>query len=445
MEGLDLALELGLGGIYFLLLTLIVFIYTFNKKGIEYKFLRIGFVLKLLGGFAFGLVYLLYYGYGDTFTYFESARILSDIISDDPVYGTKLVFGYADYIRAEDLLYNHRIVNYYRGDDTFNVIKIAAFLSIIGLKSFFCTTLLFSVFAFFGQWKLYQTFAKRYPNLKKELAIAHFLIPSVIFWGSGILKDSLIIGFLGILIFQLSRLHDFRNIKLKSILIIAICVFFIYTIKGYVLLALFPAVLFWIFFSVNSKLESKILKTIIFPMLLLVVTFSSIYSYTVISSIDDKYAQENLIDQAVTYQSNHFTEIEQEGTRSGYTLGEYDRSISGMLRNFIPAIVVTLFRPFPWEIKNIVMALASFESVIFSFFALLTLYRFKLKTLFRLLTNDSFLIMVISFTLIFAFIVGFSAYNFGALVRYKIPCLPMFSSILVIFMYSNKSKLKIRK
>ncbi len=47
-------------------------------------------------------------------------------------------------------------------------------------------------------------------------------------------------------------------------------------------------------------------------MLLLVVTFSSIYSYTVISSIDDKYAQENLIDQAVTYQSNHFTEIEQE-------------------------------------------------------------------------------------------------------------------------------------
>jgi len=111
MEGLDLALELGLGGIYFLLLTSIVFIYTFNKKGIEYKFLRIGFVLKLLGGFAFGLVYLLYYGYGDTFTYFESARILSDIISDDPVYGTKLVFGYVDYIRAEDLLYNHRIVN----------------------------------------------------------------------------------------------------------------------------------------------------------------------------------------------------------------------------------------------------------------------------------------------------------------------------------------------
>ncbi len=438
MRGLDLLLELSLAGIYFLLLVTLVILYTANKKGVEYKYMRIGFTMKLVGGFAFGLVYLLYYGYGDTFTYFESARILNDIIIDDPLYGIKLVFGLTDYVRAEDLLYNHRIVNYYRGDDTFTVIKIAGFLSILGLRSFFCTTLIFSTFAFYGQWKLFQAFADRYPTIKKELAIAHFFIPSVIFWGSGVLKDSLVIGFFGILIYELSRFKGLRALNIKSILTIIISFYFIYTIKGYVLIALFPAVLFWIFFSVNSKIESKIVKTIIFPVLLLIVTTSSIYTYTVVSSFDDKYAQENLLDQAVTYQSNHFTEVEQEGTRSGYSLGEYDRSVFGLFQNFIPAVVVTLFRPFIWEVKNIVMALASLESLLFTIFTLYALYRLKLKSLLVQLGNDSFLIMAVIFTIIFAFIVGFSAYNFGALVRYKIPCLPMFSSILVLFIYSKK-------
>ncbi|HRA12632.1 MAG TPA: hypothetical protein PKX31_13225, partial [Chitinophagaceae bacterium] len=42
------------------------------------------------------------------------------------------------------------------------------------------------------------------------------------------------------------------------------------------------------------------------------------------------------------------------------------------------------------------------------------------------------------FTLIFAFAVGISSYNFGTLSRYKIPCLPFYAVALIVIFYKNK-------
>lgn len=414
-----------------------VYFYTINKKKEEYKYLRWGLTLKIIGGISFGLIYMFYYGYGDTFAYFESAQILKQILVDEPIYGLKLIFNLQDYVRAEDYLYNHFLINYYRGADTFTVIKVAGLLSVFGAGGYYTTTILFSCFAFYGQWKLYQTFIVRYPSLKFELAIAHFLIPSVIFWGAGIMKDSLVIGFFGLFIYHISRLKKDKGFNITSIIMSLISIYFIYLIKGYVLLALFPALLFWIFFTINENIRSRVLKTIILPVLLISVSLSSIYGYFVFSSVDDRYSQEKMISQVVVLQSNHFSEDEQEGTRSGYTLGEFDQSIGGMLQKIVPAIGTTLYRPFPWEIKNVVMALASLESFLYTLATLFMLYRVKFKNIYKILLSDAFLVMALVFTILFAFIVGFSSYNFGALVRYKIPCLPLFSSLITILIYSE--------
>ena len=222
----NLLYEFGLAGIYFVLISLFVLFYTSGKKGIEYKYLRLGLTAKIIGGISFGLIYMFYYGYGDTFTYFESAKILGDVFIEDPVYGLQLIFEVTDYVRVEDYLYNQFLVNYYRGDDTFTVIKIAGLLSALAFGGYFSTTILFSCFAFFGQWKLYQTFIDRYPNIKFELAVAHFFIPSVVFWGSGIMKDSLVIGFLGLLIYSIDQAFFQGKKKVKSIITILISSYF---------------------------------------------------------------------------------------------------------------------------------------------------------------------------------------------------------------------------
>ena len=435
----NLLYEFGLAGIYFVLISLFVLFYTSGKKGIEYKYLRLGLTAKIIGGISFGLIYMFYYGYGDTFTYFESAKILGDVFIEDPVYGLQLIFEVTDYVRVEDYLYNQFLVNYYRGDDTFTVIKIAGLLSALAFGGYFSTTILFSCFAFFGQWKLYQTFIDRYPNIKFELAVAHFFIPSVVFWGSGIMKDSLVIGFLGLLIYSIDQAFFQGKKKVKSIITILISTYFIYTIKSYVLLALAPAIIFWVFFTFSSKIKNVVVKFVVFPLVFVLVSLLSVYGYLLVESIDKKFDSDRLMEQAYIYQINHYTEIEKEGTRSGYTLGEFDKSFGGMVQKVFPAIGTTLFRPFPWEIKNFVMALSGLESFALTIFTLFVFYKVKIRNLLSYLGSDGFIVLAIVFTLFFAFIVGFSSYNFGALARYKIPCMPFYLSVLFLLINSPKT------
>jgi hypothetical protein len=41
-------------------------------------------------------------------------------------------------------------------------------------------------------------------------------------------------------------------------------------------------------------------------------------------------------------------------------------------------------------------------------------------------------------SLIFAFAVGISSYNFGALSRYKIPCLPFYAAFVLVILHHKK-------
>ena len=52
--------------------------------------------------------------------------------------------------------------------------------------------------------------------------------------------------------------------------------------------------------------------------------------------------------------------------------------------------------------------------------------------------KDPNLMFFLIFSLIFAFAVGITSYNFGALSRYKIPCLPFYGAFLMILLNQSK-------
>jgi hypothetical protein len=56
-----------------------------------------------------------------------------------------------------------------------------------------------------------------------------------------------------------------------------------------------------------------------------------------------------------------------------------------------------------------------------------------------MIVKDPNLTFCLVFSIIFAFAVGISSYNFGALSRYKIPCLPFYAAALVILLYNQSS------
>jgi ABC-type sulfate transport system permease component len=100
-------------------------------------------------------------------------------------------------------------------------------------------------------------------------------------------------------------------------------------------------------------------------------------------------------------------------------------------------VVVTLYRPFIWESRKVIILFSAMESMIFLYLTLLVFYRNGMKT-FRKIFSDPTLFFCLVLTLIFAFAVGISSYNFGALSRYKIPCMPFFGAFLVILLYKGR-------
>jgi len=123
---------------------------------------------------------------------------------------------------------------------------------------------------------------------------------------------------------------------------------------------------------------------------------------------------------------------------SAYSLGDVGSGIGGLLTKIPAAINVTLFRPYPWEARKPIVAITALEALLFLFLTLKIIFKIGLKNIWATISADPTIQFCLVFTLIFAFAVGISSYNFGTLSRYKIPCLPFYAVALIVIFYKNK-------
>ena len=125
---------------------------------------------------------------------------------------------------------------------------------------------------------------------------------------------------------------------------------------------------------------------------------------------------------------------------SGYDLGAQDGTWEGLIPLIPAAINVTLFRPYPWEVRNPLMLLSSIESLLLLILTIMMVIKMLAGNI-RMNILDRIIISFLVFSISFAFAVGVSTYNFGSLSRYKIPVIPLYFSCLILMnSKSNNSK-----
>ena len=106
-----------------------------------------------------------------------------------------------------------------------------------------------------------------------------------------------------------------------------------------------------------------------------------------------------------------------------------------MLGKFPAAVNVTLFRPYIWEARKVITVLSSLEAMAFLLLTLkILIYVGPIKA-WAAIRKDPNIQFCLIFTIIFAFAVGISSFNFGALSRYRIPCLPFYALALILIFY----------
>jgi len=194
------------------------------------------------------------------------------------------------------------------------------------------------------------------------------------------------------------------------------------------------------------KIQSPILTALFAPFLLILFGSMMYLMANVLREELGRYALANITETLESFQEWHAAEAKLSGG-SGYTLGDMDYSTWGIIKKFPLAINVTFFRPYLWEARKPVIFISALESLFVTLFVIRIMIRTGLRGFFRTVLSDPFILFCMMFSIIFGFAVGMSSYNFGALVRYKIPCMSFFVIGLYLINYreaerKKKSKLK---
>ncbi|HXB41976.1 MAG TPA: hypothetical protein VNZ49_15650 [Bacteroidia bacterium] len=411
----------------------------------EYKYFKAALLAKIGGAMALGLVYFFYYKGGDTINYFESSRAYINLFFENK---SDFIHGWfgnikdnSDYSFFNDNtgypVYHHKDVN------SFFVVRLLIPIMAVSLNSYFACAVVTGILSFTGVWKLYKTFIEEFPSLKKELAIAILFIPSCIFWGSGIMKDSFTLSAVGW--FTYSFYYFFIKKKRKAIYFIQIVIaaFIILSIKPYIFFALLPGSILWLSNQQIKKIENATLRFMVAPFFLFLGGFIAYLSLINMGDSLGIYKLDTVLDRAVIVQKDMKADYYGGNT---YDIGDFDASTADIATKAPMAIFSGIFRPGLWDVKNLVMFISSLENTYLLVLTVFLLIRLKVFGFFLLVRKHPMLLFAMLFSLFFAFSVGLTVANFGSLVRLRIPELPFFVSGLFILrhLYEKQSRTKVR-
>lgn len=440
--------------LYVLVILLMALNYQKKKEveNPEYRYFTSGLLAKIIGGLAFLLIYIYYYSSsdGDTVMYYNTSSTLLNLVGHNFTVFSSIMLGNAT---PE----NHSFFNnetgfpyYYFDSNSLAVARFTVPFVFLGARSFMATTVLIATLTYFGIWRLFLLFAEQNKEIVKQIAFAILFLPSVFFWGSGILKDSYTLSAVCWLMVSVYYVIIKKKKIAFHVITFMISVFVLITIKPYIFFAAFGGIIIMIVHYFIRDIKNKVLKYTVLPILIVALFFGGIYIMLNIGSqIGGWYSSvDKIVEKAYITQ----LDLKQEyyGGNS-FDIGSFDPSIGGILSKAQPAITAGLFRPFVWEsYKNPVMFISGLENFVYLFLFLyvvllsfMAISNIGISQMLKTAFDNSLVVFALVFSLMFAFMVGLTTANFGALVRYKIPLIPFFlSALFVIISRFNKQREK---
>ncbi len=406
----------------------------------EYKYFKKGLFIKLVGVSLFLMFYTLYYPTGDTISYYEGARSIVKLLFQDFNKGFQVLFNTDSiYNSINSFNYQSGRPPYYifRDTKTFNVCRFSIIFYFLGSGSLVVSNFLCSTFSYLGIWKLYRLFNSLFPGKSKPFAYFILFMPSLVFWGGGIMKDSFVLGGVSWATYCFYYGIIKREKIIQNLIFLVINFMIIINIKSYVAIAAIPGMLIWLNSGIIKSLKSSFAKFILRPIIFSLIILSGFGLFSNLDAIGLSQFEnvDETIEQAQVIQQDLLRE-DQYG-KNNYNIGQLDGTLTGLLSLAPTAIFTGIYRPTFLEIGSPAMVLSAIENLILLLFSLLAIASKGPIKFFKAIFNEPLLLYSLIFTIIFAFGVGIASTNFGALVRYRIPLIPFYFP-LVYVIYKSK-------
>ncbi len=419
----------------FLFFFIFIFANNFQKRNEPlnpaYRYFTAGLFFKLCSGLILLLIYIYYYGGGDTTEYFKSSRMLADLIYKNPKVGFSILAGNTSLANFSYFDLSTGYPTYYSTPETYTFVRFITPFVMLSFQKFFLLLIIVNLIFFIGIWKFYLMVCELYPVLYKQFALAVLFIPSVVFWSSGILKDTFTFSATLGIVYNIYMIFIKNRKRSINLLLLFLNSYIIIMLKPYIFVALLPSTLFWVFFTRIQNIKNKNIKFYITPFLLM---FGISIAMLIFWSIQDKLGYYRSFDTIITkaqITQQDLIRPEEYGNNS-FDIGKIDPSFWGVISKTPFAIIAGLFRPFIWESKNFLMLISGLENLFILLLFIYALIKTKFYKTFVMMFTDPVLLFSFSFSIIFSFAVGLSSANFGALVRYRIPATPFFLLFLIV-------------
>lgn len=394
------------------------------------------FYFKMLFALIYTLLNTFYYRSGDSEMYYQATQALHKAVMDDSDNFIKIAMTKMINVKTELMNYFIYIDSPYpifeamHEPGNFMVPKAALPFSLLFNNSYLCIAMCFSFFALGGAIRMYKFFIYYFPDFKKEIAFATLFLPSVAIWSSGLIKDPICFGSVGYVLYGMFNIFVRKKNYIGSIIWIIVGSFLLYFIKVYILLALAPAIILWLFVVFNKVVENKVLRRILTFMTFTIGAVTAIFLLNYATS--DESLKAFSFDN-ITETSEQSRKLYEGFNEAGAGEGSYySIQSTNPFLIFLNGISATFFRPFIWEVNSITALFSSLESLFFLYITITLMYRRGLINFFRKIFGDPVLMMCFIFAIVFAAAVGSTALNFGSLSRYKIPCLPFYLTMVLV-------------
>jgi len=299
------------------------------------------------------------------------------------------------------------------------LIKMLAFMNILSRGNYYINSLFFNFLCFFGHIALYRAFRKIYPTQKWILIIVCFLLPSTLYFTSGINKDNISFAITGLVVLGLYKWLYERLTDIQKLLLITGYVF-LFLIRPHTALAMIPAGLaLWLMLKTKWK---AVAVAILIPVVLIFISF-------LIDTIAPSYSplKPILAKQEDFVQMRAKTELEPI---------KFEPSTLSLLKGIPEALDRSLVMPHPWRLhSNPFLQILSVEAALYllillSGMALILSHQRKLHPL---------VWFGLVFSLISLVIIGLIVPHVGAVIRYRALFYPF---LLLPFMIGISTQVK---
>lgn len=457
--------------------------------GLKRQFVLIVFLIKCLLGVSLLYIYNGRYEErhkADVYKFYDDAGYLMDLASDEPSVFFQLFLGYGD----DDVLAGHtdKMENWNRqydhgftNDNKF-MIRLNTGFRFLGFNSIWAAMVIANILVMIALIWLCQTFVGEAKQHAWFIGFA-WLIPSLLFWNSGMLKEPIMLFGLAAFMKGTSLL---RNRLFFGGILLIVGLLILVNVKTYVLLALMMAM---IVFGVLSMVNKKHLIMVLTICLGLVLAYTAsltdfgkqqlhnlaykqrdfinIAAGGVIVKNDHRYimlpykdrASSTIINDSVLiqngssypyfvlpntvdtlYEHNHIDTcsyqliIDNPPSGSEVFVPNLENNFGSFAKAIPFALINTIIRPLPFEHASWLVTIAGFENLVLLFVIALTIIKSKRRDEIAW----SRLYPALVFVIIIFLLIGLATPVLGAIVRYKAPILLFLMYVCFLIVDFNK-------